>query len=305
MNCPSQRNLNQNSEGYRLLKRMQDVKKPVVSIDTTDTLTAKLIEQYSTLIEGLWISSLGVSSRLCIEDAYNISPRDYLALIRDILLVKKNTFTIVDADNGGQSYKNTDYAFRLYNSLQVAIGIVENKRGTKYNSVDKNASKLHSLEDNDIFAEKIKHAKQQDGTLVAIRIENGIMNDDNPEIALKESMNLVDYFYNNEKPDMFVFHWKEEDPTTVVKFAKLYLEKYGEDTNRPLLGCIPTTYSKNISNTSLYEAGYNLIIYGNILLRTQLNSIKTTLQNIESVDSLQLADSKVPSVEDLFNFLKI
>lgn len=304
MNCPSQRNLDQNSEGYRLLKRMQSIKKPVVCIDTTDVFTARFIEQFSALIEGLWISSLGVSSRLFIEDAYNISPRDYLALIRDMLLVKKNTFTIVDADNGGQSYKNTDYAFKLYNSLQVAIGIIENKRGTKYNSVDKNASKLHSLEDNGVFAEKIKHAKKQDGTLVAIRIENGIVNDDNPEDAISESLKLIEYFYNNEKPDMFVFHWKKEDPTVVLRFAELYMEKYADDTNRPLLGCIPTTYSKNITNISLYEAGYNLIIYGNILLRTQLNSIKETLKDIESVDSLQLADSKVPSVEELFGFLK-
>lgn len=296
---PSERNLDKNSSGYLLLERLKQKKGPVVCIDVLDAMTARLLSKHSANIEGCWISSLGISTRLGIEDVYNISPRDYSQLIRDVKLSAPNKYIIVDADNGGQSHKNTEYAFNIYADLSVALGIVENKRGLKYNSTDKNAGKLHELEDNEVFAEKIIKAKKQNKTLVGIRIENAISNDDNPDRAIDEALKVVEFFHKTSKPDLFIFHWKLESPDIPLRFAVEYNKLFSKDLNRPFLGCIPTTYSKNISNRDLYKGGYDLIIYGNPLLRGQISSIYKVLDSINQNDSLKELDQDLPTVDDV------
>jgi len=296
---PSERSLDKNSSGYLLLERLNQKKGPVVCIDVLDAMTARLLSKHSAKIEGCWISSLGISTRLGIEDVYNISPRDYSQLIRDVKLSAPDKYIIVDADNGGQSHKNTEYAFNIYADLDVALGIVENKRGLKYNSTDKNAGKLHELEDNEIFAEKIIKAKKQTKTLVGIRIENAISNDDDPDKAIEEALKVIEFFYKSSKPDLFIFHWKLESPDVPLRFAAEYKKLFSKDLNRPFLGCITTTYSKNISNSDLYDGGYDLIIYGNPLLRSQINSIYKVLDSINQNDSLKELDQDLPTVDDV------
>jgi 2-methylisocitrate lyase-like PEP mutase family enzyme len=300
MKAPSGRLLNENSAGEKLLKRMTEVQRPFIAIDVLDAFTAKILNSYQDVIEGFWISSLGYSTRLGFQDVYNLSPRDYLEPLEDISLIKNDQHFIVDADNGGQSYKNTEYTFKLLSTLNVSLGIVENKRGVKFNSVDKNASKLHELEDNELFAAKINKAKLQNNTLVGIRIENGIVHDDDPAKALQSSLDAVDYFYEHSRPDIFVFHWKLDTAETPINFASEYMKKFPDPNNRPLLACIPTTYSKNTSNCELYSSGFNLIIYGNPLLRAQLSSVITTLESIKKNDSLRDVDKMYPSVDEVF-----
>jgi 2-methylisocitrate lyase-like PEP mutase family enzyme len=302
MKLPSQRIVEDNSQAARAFQVFAKNKNGgVLAIDALDAFTVQLLNGYQNLIQGLWISSLGSSARAGLEDVYNLSPRDYSELICDINLVKKKQLIIVDADNGGQNYKNTRYAFELYAQLGVHMGIVENKRGLKYNSVDDTATKLHEIEDNSVFGAKINAAMLQNTTLVAARIENGILNEENPELAIDESLAVVDYLYQNARPDMYVFHWKGDNPQTPIKFAKMYYEKYHNDDNRPLLGCIPTTYSKNIENKKLFKCGYSLIIYGNVLLRTQMKSIHETILSIDKLDSLRELDKSLPNLKNLFD----
>jgi len=302
MKLPSERVVTENSRTAYALNKL---KQNILAVDTLDAFTAQLLRNNTDVVQGLWISSLGVSARAGFEDVYNLSPRDYVQLIQDISMVrnKEEQLLIVDADNGGQSHKNTRYAFELYAQLGVDLGIVENKRGVKYNSVDASATKLHQLEDNSVFADKINAAKKQEVALVAARIENGILNEEDSEKAVEESMQVTDYLYKNARPDMYVFHWKTSDPATPVLFAKKYHEKYSSDDNRPLLGCIPTTYSKNISNQQLFRSGYNLIVYGNILLRSQMKSVLDALNSIQANDSTRRLDEELPNLKELFSLV--
>ncbi len=75
---------------------------------------------------------------------------------------------------------------------------------------------------------------------------------------------------------------------------------FPDEAERPLLACIPTTYSKNTTNTELYNSGFNLIIYGNPLLRAQMSSVITTIESIHKNDSLKEVDALFPTVEDVF-----
>lgn len=205
MKLPSERVVSDDSHIAYVISRLRQ---NILAIDTLDAFTAKLLSSHTEIVQGLWISSLGASARAGFEDVYNLSPRDYVQLIQDINSVRKKEtqMLIVDADNGGQSHKNTKYAFELYAQLNVDIGIIENKRGLKYNSIDENASKLHHLEEDSAFAEKINAAKQQEVTLVAARIENGILNEEDSKKAVEESMKVVDFPYQKARPDMYVFH---------------------------------------------------------------------------------------------------
>lgn len=307
MKAPSKRILTSNSAGALLLKRINKVKKPVIAIDVVDALAATLLTKRTDYFEASWISSLGVSSKLGFPDVYNLSPRDYTELITDINVTSLETSLIVDADNGGQSYKNTAYAFQLYSTLGVAAAFVENKRGLKFNSVDPTASNNHKLEDKSIFAEKIRHAiDSQNNTLVGIRFEDGIVNDYDDDKAIKATMEAVEYFLKESKPDFFLFHWKKESSDVPVQFAARYntFLKANKIENPPLLACVPTTYSKNITNTKLYESGYHIIIYGNALLRSQASAIIDALKSIEKNDSLKELEQTLPPTKHILDIME-
>jgi 2-methylisocitrate lyase-like PEP mutase family enzyme len=295
--------LKKDSAADMLLNYINAATEPIVAVDVNDAFTAIALQRNQDIFRAYWLSSLGISSRLGFPDAYTLSPRDLIQLITDIKSVSKDKFLIVDADNAGQSYKNTKYAFELYSTLGVGLAIVENKRGVKFNSVDKEAGKLHSLEDREIFAEKINHAlNAQNSTLVGIRLEDGIVNDDDEDLAIAETLNSVAYFADKCKPDLFLFHWKKEDPKAVLKFAAEY-NKLFKDAKRPLLACVPTTYSHNVTNLELYKAGYQVIIYGNAILRSQLLGINLLVDSLKNEDSLKELNKKVPPVEDIFEIV--
>jgi 2-methylisocitrate lyase-like PEP mutase family enzyme len=297
------RELKKDSAADKFLYHINAANKPVIAPDVSDAFTAIALQKNQDLFNAYWLSSLGISSRLGFPDAYTLSPRDLIQLITDIKNVSEDKFLIADADNAGQSYKNTKYAFELYATLGVSLAIVENKRGVKFNSVDKTAGKMHSLEDREIFAEKINYAiNAQNSTLVGIRLEDGIVNDDDEDLAIKETLDSVVYFTEKSKPDLFLFHWKKEDPNAVLKFAEEY-NKLFENTRRPLLACVPTTYSHNVTNSELYKAGYQIIIYGNALLRSQLMGINLLIDSLKNEDSLKELHKKVPPVEDIFEIV--
>lgn len=296
---PSRRIFLKNSPGYKLLKRLKETHKAIVAIDTSNALTASIVHNYSSnFFEGSWISSLGFSLECGFEDAYTLSPRDYMQRIQEIRLTVPEQFLIVDADNGGQSYKNTQYAFELYGSLGVNLAFVENKSGVKYNSLAKNVD--HTLEKREVFAQKINSAlKAQSTCLVGIRIEDAIVNDNEKTLALNAALEAVEYYLEHSKPDFFLFHWKREDATVPVEFAQQYKNRFKYVKDLPLLACVPTTYSKNVSNSDLYTAGYSVIIYGNPLLRTHIQGVLNTLQKIESADSLRSFDEASFSLNKL------
>jgi len=166
----------------------------------------------------------------------------------------------------------------------------------KFNSVDPSAGKYHSLENKEVFAQKINAAlRVQNTTLVGIRLEDGIINDEDKNKSIKETLNTTDYFLKNSKPDFFLFHWKKESPEIPLRYAKEYFKLIIKNRikNPPFLACVPTTYSKNISSQKLYESGYQIIIYGNALLRVQAQAIIDSLENIKLNDSLEKLEKKM------------
>lgn len=294
--------LTKGSAGAELLEYLKLSQRAFVVIDTLDVFSAMVIHEYgSDVIDGAWVSSLGNSTRIGIPDVYNINVRDYSTMLTDLRLKLPEMPIVVDADNGGQSHKTTRYTFAQLANLGVSLGVIENKRGTKYNSIDQTAAKLHELEDTEIFAQKVNAAMKQNETMVAIRLENAIVNEDDLEVAKQSCMEAISYFNEHAKPHMYVIHWKLTDPSFIVDFGKAYLDRFGEEA--PLLGCIPTTYSKNITNNELYEAGYKLLIYGNPLLRAQYQSIRTTLDQIRQAGGLKLVDENTPSPKEVFELI--
>lgn len=287
------------SAAEQLTQLIDSSDRALVVTDTLDVFSSILLEKYAQgVIDGAWISSLGVSSRIGIPDVYNISVRDYAPIISDMKQRLPNFPIVVDADNGGQSYKTTKYTFQKLAALGVGLGIIENKRGAKYNSIDQSATKLHKLEDNEVFAQKVNAALGQSKTMVGVRLENAIVNEDNYEVAMDSCMEEIDYFNQNSRPHFYVIHWKQADPEFIVSFGKAYVHKYGSDA--PYLACIPTTYSKNITNQALYEAGYKLLVYGNPMLRTQLQGVKDLIDKVREADNLSLVDKDIPSPKEIF-----
>ena len=305
--APSKRELSDSSAGMALLTDLSKRKSPVVAIDVSDALTASILKDYRDTFDAAWISSLANSSRLGFEDAYNLSPRDTMKLIQDIKIANPELGIIVDADNGGQSYKNSAYALRLLASLGTSLAFIENKTGVKFNSVDRRATKLHTLESRDVFAKKINAAlESQKDTLVGIRLEEGTMSEDTKE-CVASALASVEYFMKNSRPDFFLFHWNKQSPEGPLQFARQYKELVSKlaTNNPPLLACVATTYSKNITSKDLGVAGYKVVIYGNPLLRTQVGATRKTLEMIKNDGSLKNVDTIIPATVDVLKLFDV
>jgi len=298
---PSLRELPENSSATKCLAYMRNTSSPLLCLDTADALTVKLLNQESSFIKGLWISSLGFSARRGVNDSYCLNPRDYLSTLFEINLVKEDQFIIVDGDNGGQSHKSSDHYAAVMAQAGAAIYIMENKRGAKYNSLDKAAGRLHMLEDREVFASKINSAKRSQ-LLVAIRLEDAIAAEDARQ-GLHDAIETTKYYMKHSRPDMFVLHWNSEDPAVVLEFAKQYHELFGREQNVPLLGCIPTRYSKNCRSQQLYAAGYKMIIYANALLRAQVTGIQQTVELLKKDDSLASVDDIFSPIDDILTLM--
>lgn len=307
MITPSGRKLENNSPGQKLIYHLAKKNQPLLAIDTADAFTAIIINKYSKKVKACWISSLGNSTRRGFPDVYIINPEHYRSVIQEIKIATPKLFIIVDADNGGQSELTTEYAFKFYASLNVNLAFVENKMGLKFNSLDARDSVMHELADNETMAKKIQAAvKSQNQTLVGLRLENGIVHDYNPKKAVIESIKAVNYFLYHAMPDFFLFHWKTEKPEIPLLFAKEYnqLIKNLKIKNPPGLACVPTAYSKNVTNQRLYRAGYKIIIYGNPLLRAQLQYTKKSLELIEASNSLKKLDRILPPTKDVLKLIE-
>jgi len=140
---------------------------------------------------------------------------------------------------------------------------------------------------------------------VGIRIEDGIVADNDPEKALSDAIATTHFFMKHAKPDFFLFHWKKETSNVPVEFAKRYFKTFKKESDLPYLACVPTTYSKNITNTQLGVAGYKLIILGNPVLRAQIKAAQDVVKSIVETDSLKNADQNVLPLKDLMEINSI
>lgn len=267
--------------GIRLkrLRRLLSAKKIVRALEVHNGLCGLIIENLQVkkdnLVEefdAMWLSSLTDSTSKGKPDIEAVDLTSRLVTVNDLFEVTTKPL-IFDADTGGQPEHFT-FTVKSLERLGVSAVIIEDKEGLKKNSLLGNEV-LQKQADIDEFSFKIssgKSAQITDDFMIIARIESLIL-----ENGLEDALNRAKA-YTDSGADAIMIHSRNEQPDEVFEFANKFRAL---DLNVPLVA-VPSSYNKTYES-ELLDAGFNLVIYANHLLRSaypaMLKSAEAILKN--------------------------
>ena len=246
------------------LRRLLNAKPIVRILEAHNGLTGLIVENTEIKVnninkefDGIWISSLTDSTAKGKPDIEYIDLTSRLTTIEEILEVTTKPL-IVDGDSGGLP-EHFVFKVRTLERLGVSAIIIEDKIGMKRNSLfGIEAEQTQDSIEN--FSYKIFQGKKAlitDDFMIIARIESLIL-----EKGLDDALTRAKA-YIDAGSDGIMIHSKDKDPKEILEFCYGY-KKF---TNRVPLVVVPTTYNQ-ITEDELIEAGINMVIYANHLLRS-------------------------------------
>ncbi|KAJ5729471.1 uncharacterized protein N7483_003979 [Penicillium malachiteum] len=254
--------------------------------------------------QGLWVSGLTQTTHLGIPDTEIITP-----LLRATLLAAtlksgspgdRKLCAAFDADSGGD-IPSIPALVRILNSMGVSMIVIEDKDlhapGEKVNSLlpaDGSQAQANPHE----FARKIHtFIRETYGTeiMITARIESfntRIVMDDPEEDAASVRNALADALsraeiYTDAGADAVMIHSKSKDPDEVLEFIRAFRAK---NPHIPVV-VVPTTYSTTPRQT-LIDAGANVIIYANHLMRAKIKGVHKVAKAQLEINPALFADNE-------------
>lgn len=282
-----------------LLRRLISAKTPLRFIETHSALSALIaqntfINRNGTKVEfdGFWSSSLTDSTSRGKPDIEAVELQSRLNTINEIFEVTSKPL-IYDADTGGK-IEHFAFTVRSLERTGVSACIIEDKTGLKKNSLLGN--EVAQTQDNiNDFCDKIRAGKDaqitQDFMIIA-RIESLIL-DKGMEDALNRGFAYVD-----AGADGIMIHSRHKSPNEILEFIAKFRAK---NSLTPIV-VVPTSFNE-ITAQELGEAGANVIIYANHLLRAGFVAMKEVAQGILQNDRSAEIESKCMSVKEILSLI--
>lgn len=289
-------------ERLAAFKTLLELKEQIRVIEAHNGLSAIVVENAQVKIEGegprvfdaIWLSSLTDSTAKGKPDIEFVDLTSRITTVNDILEVT-NKPIIYDGDTGSV-VEHFVLTVRRLERLGVSAVIIEDKTGLKQNSLLETDKKIHIQADINEFCEKIRRGKQAQSTndfMIFARIESliaGAGMDD----ALKRAKAYLD-----AGADGIMIHSRQKDGQEILEFCK----EYNKFENRKYLIAVPTNYP-SLSELDLQNAGVNIVIYANQLLRSAYSAMKETAETILLNRRAQEADEKYIKAIDLVKLIK-
>ena len=200
---------------------------------------------------------------------------------------------IYDGDTGGLP-EHFVFTVKTLERLGVSAVVIEDKKGLKKNSLLGNDVEQTQDSIND-FCSKIqagKNAQVSDSFMIFARCESLIL-DKGMEDAIHRCKAYLD-----AGADGIMIHSRQEDGKEILDFCKLYQE-FGAGS--PLI-VVPSAFDR-ITETEFKNAGVNIVIYANHMLRAaypaMLDVAKTILENERCFD----VRSKCLSIKEILEMI--
>jgi len=278
------------------LRRLIDAKPIVRLLDVHNGLTGLIIENLALNSEsgrrefdGMWASSLTDSTAKGKPDIEAVDVSSRMTTLNDILEVTTKPI-VYDGDTGGRP-EHFAFTVRTLERLGVSAVIIEDKVGLKKNSLF--GTDVPQTQDSiEGFQHKIrtgKHAQATRDFMIIARIESMILGagvDDAIERAAA---------YLDAGADGVMVHSRQRDPAEVLEFCR----RYATFSDRKPLVAVPSSYNA-ITEEQLADAGVNVVIYANQLLRSAYPAMVATARAIlEHHRSLEADDQMMPIREIL------
>ena len=242
--------------------------------------------------DALWESSLTDSASKGHPDIEVITFDSRLHTINEILSVT-NKPMIVDGDTGGD-VNAFEYTVSKLERVGVSAIIIEDKIFPKRNSLEAGAQQ--NLEDPEIFAQKIRRGKQIQNTsefMIIARLESLIAGKPMEDAVRRAKI------YLQAGVDGIMIHSKSKSSDEILEFAKRYKLISKELNINKILVCVPTTYNQ-ITENELSNAGFQIIIYANHLLRSAYKAMTETAKTILRDQRSLEADPLCSTVREIF-----
>ncbi|MDP4088140.1 MAG: phosphoenolpyruvate mutase [Bacillota bacterium] len=260
----------------RRLKKALEAKPLIRIIEAHNGLTGLIaekarVEQDGRIKEfdGMWVSSLCDSTAKGKPDIELVDLTSRLNTINDILEVTTKPI-ILDGDTGGK-IEHFVYTVKTLERLGVSAIIIEDKIGLKKNSLfGTDVSQTQDTIEN--FCEKISEGRKARVTndfMIIARIESLILNA-GMEDALKRAKAYIE-----AGADGIMIHSNRKDGKEIVEFCGEF-QKFEKKV--PLV-VVPTSYC-HMTEAQLQEAGANVVIYANHLIRSAYPAMVKTAESI-------------------------
>ncbi|HUP57128.1 MAG TPA: phosphoenolpyruvate mutase [Bdellovibrionota bacterium] len=238
--------------------------------------------------DGIWLSSLTDSTAKGKPDTEAVDLTSRLVTLNDILEVTTKP-VVFDGDSGGRP-EHFELTVRTLERHGVSAVVIEDKIGPKRNSLG-SAGRSQEQDSIDEFCAKIaagRKARVTPDFLIIARIESLILEKGQGD-ALERARAYIE-----AGADGIMIHSRRKTPDEILEFCRAY----GGLPARVPLVVAPTTYS-SVTERELGDAGVNLVIYANHLLRIAYPAMMRAARSIlESARSLEI-DGELMPIDEL------
>ena len=242
--------------------------------------------------DGFWSSSLTDSTVVGKPDNESLDFSQRLNRVDQIFEVTTKPL-IMDGDTGGK-VEHFEMRIKSAERLGISALIIEDKKGLKKNSLLKDTSR-QTQEGKIKFSEKIsvgKKAQISDDFMIIARIESFILGQ-----GLNDAISRA-HSYIEAGADGIMIHSKSKNPREVISFSKVFRKSYKKI---PLVS-VPSSYNQ-ISEKTLYENGFNIVIYANHMLRASYPAMQHVAKTILEKNRSKEADKKLLSIKEILNLI--
>ena len=259
------------------LRRLLDAKSVLRFLDIHNALSGLIIEHTKVALDnevrefdGMWGSSLTDATSKGKPDIEAVDLTARVNSLNEILEVTTKPI-IYDADTGGQ-IEHFEFTVKTLERLGVSAVIIEDKTGLKKNSLFGN--EVPQTQDTiENFCSKIIAAKQvqvTDDFMIIARIESLIL-----EAGMDDAIDRAVAYINAGE---------------IFEFCK----RYKKIPNKKPLVAVPSSYN-SVTEDQLQQAGVNIVIYANQLLRSAYPAMEETAKSIlQNKRSLECDKNMMP-----------
>lgn len=276
------------------LKRLIENKPIVRVMEAHNGLTGLIVENTTVPAEkgqkefdAMWLSSLTDSTAKGKPDIEAVDLTSRLQTIHDILEVTTKP-VIYDGDTGGKT-EHFVFSVKTLERLGVSAVIIEDKIGLKKNSLlGTDVSQTQDTIEN--FCHKISEGKKSQITenfMIIARIESLILG-----IGMEDALKRAKA-YIEAGADGIMIHSRQKSPDEILEFCK----NYRNFEKRPPLVVVPSSYN-TIYEKQLAEAGVNIVIYANHLLRSAYPAMLNTAKSILTNERSSEVDASMMSINE-------
>ena len=278
------------------LRRLIESKEVVRIMETHNALSGLIVENIKANngieYDGMWSSSLTDSTSKGKPDIEAVDVTARINTVNEIFEVTTKPM-IYDADTGGIA-EHFAFTVRTLERTGVSAVIIEDKTGLKKNSLF--GTEVEQTQDSiENFCAKIKVGKKAqitDDFMIIARIESLIL-DKGMDDAIARAKAYIE-----AGADGIMIHSRQKSPNEILEFCKI-LRDYNE--NIPIV-VVPTSFNQ-ITAKELSQAGVNIVIYANHMLRAAYPGMKNVAKSILENDRSFEAEEQLLSIKEILDLI--